>query len=129
MHKFACSFLFILCIALAGCQTPEQDTVATEVDTIADTTPQKQPRPKPEFVNIKGVEKKRVFICMDASEDTFHVKHDCALLVTCKSTFRNLTLGRAVEDFDRYNCDTCSMGLAYIFDENEAAFETGLGTR
>jgi hypothetical protein len=128
MYKF-CTFLSILCIALAGCQAPEQDTVATEIETIANATPETQPRPKPEFYNIKGIEKKRVFICMDGSEDTFHVKHDCPLLVACKTTFRNLTLGRAVEDFDRYNCDTCSSDLAYIFDENNASFETGLGSR
>jgi hypothetical protein len=49
------------------------------------------------------------------------------VLVTCNSTFRNLTLTRAIENFDRYNCETCSGDLAHIFDENAVRMETGLG--
>lgn len=67
-----------------------------------------------------------MFICMDPTDDTFHQKHDCPELVACKSTFRNLSLPRAVEAFDRYNCETCSADLAYIFDEDAVHMESGL---
>lgn len=128
MLKRATAGLFFLLIALAGCQTPDTETHHTEQETIAvaDTAQQQAPRPKPEFYSFKGLEKKRVFICMDGSADTFHQKHDCPVLVACNSTFRNLTLPRAIENFDRYNCETCSADLAYIFDENSVKMETGL---
>ncbi|GGG21148.1 hypothetical protein [Pontibacter amylolyticus] len=118
-----------LLISLAACQSPDnaqtEQTDAQESTAIADTT-KREPRPKPEYYSFKGLEKKRVYICMDPSEDTFHQKHDCPVLISCASTFRNLTLPRAVEAFGRYNCETCSADLAYVFDENAVRMETGL---
>lgn len=128
-HTFA--GLFVLLLSLAGCQTPDQDTTATDQTTASEISAEARPaRPKPEFFSIPpDLEKKRVYICIDDSDDTFHQKHDCPVLVACKGTFRNLTLTRAIEDFDRYNCETCSSDLAYIFDENAVRMETGFGEK
>jgi hypothetical protein len=133
MFKHATAGMLLLLLSLAACQSPDDNQTQqseTQQQTVAqaDTT-QRQPRPKPEFYSLKGLEKKRVFICMDPTDDTFHQQHDCPVLVACKSTFRNLTLPRAVEDFDRYNCETCSSELAYVFDENAVRMETGLKGR
>ncbi|MDO6390360.1 hypothetical protein Q4E40_09495 [Pontibacter sp. BT731] len=129
MFKKTLAGMFGLLISLAGCQSPDnaqtEQTAVQETSAIADTV-KREPRPKPEFYSFKGVEKKRVYICMDPAEDTFHQKHDCPVLISCASTFRNLSLPRAVEAFDRYNCETCSADLAYVFDENSVQFETGL---
>ena len=118
-----------LLLSLAACQSPDntetEQTGSQATMATADTT-QREPRPKPEYYNFKGLEKKRVYICMDPTDDTFHQKHDCAELVGCASTFRNLSLPRAVEAFGRYNCETCSADLAYVFDENAVQFESGL---
>lgn len=131
MLKHTTAGIFFLLISLAACQSPDNETQQSETQqTVAEAdTTARQPRPKPEFYSFKGVEKKRVFICMDPTDDTFHQQHDCPVLVACKSTFRNLTLPRAVENFDRYNCETCSSDLAYVFDENAAQFETGFGDK
>ncbi|WP_018478963.1 hypothetical protein [Pontibacter roseus] len=128
MMKRATAGLFCLLIALASCQSPDTDQpqAAAQQPTAKADTVQQQRRPKPEYYSFKGVEKKRVYICLDESADTFHQKHDCPVLITCQSTFRNLTLARAVEAFDRYNCEMCSADLAYIFDENAVQMETGL---
>jgi hypothetical protein len=124
-HTFA-GFFFLL-VALAGCQPSDEQTAAQETAAAHTLTEEKQPRPKPEFFLIPpDLAKKRVYICMDKSADTFHQKHDCEILISCKSTFRNLTLTRAVEAFDRYNCETCSSDLAHIYDENAVRMETGL---
>jgi len=124
-HTFA--GLFFLLVALAGCQSSEEQTATQEVAASQAAAEEKQPRPKPEFFLIPpDLAKKRVYICMDSSADTFHQKHDCQELTACKSTFRNLTLTRAVEAFDRYNCETCSSDLAHIYDENAVRMETGL---
>jgi hypothetical protein len=126
-HTFA--GLFVLLLALAGCQTPDKDTTA-QTAASETTAAARQPRPKPEFFSIPpDLEKKRVYICMGESDDTFHQKHDCPELVSCKGTFRNLTLTRAIENFDRYNCETCSSDLAEIFDENVVRLETGFGEK
>lgn len=132
MLKHNAAGIVFLLFSLAACQAPDnqaQKTAAQEATATADTLQQRQPRPKPEFYSLKGVDRKRVYICMDSWEDTFHQQHDCPELVACKSTFRNLTLSRAVEAFDRYNCETCSGDLAFIFDENAARFETGFGDK
>lgn len=134
MLKHTTAGMLFLLISLFACQpqsTDNNETEQTETEqTVAEAdTVQRQPRPKPEFYSFKGVEKKRVFICMDPTEDTFHQKHDCPELVACKSTFRNLTLPRAVENFDRYNCEVCSSDLAYVFDEDITQFETGFGDK
>src|SRR5690606_27996513 len=125
-HPFVA--IFGLLLALSACQsqdsTPTEQAYETEV--AADTTAQRQTRPKPENYSFKGLEKKRVFICMDPTDDTFHQKHDCPELVDCASTFRNLSLPRAIEAFDRYNCETCSADLGYIFDEDAVRMESGL---
>ncbi|PKV63113.1 hypothetical protein [Pontibacter ramchanderi] len=130
MLKNTLAGMVCLLISLAACQSPDnaqtEQTGTQEAGTAAADTVQRQPRPKPEHYSFKGVEKTRVYICMDETEDTFHQKHDCPVLVSCKSTFRNLTLPRAVEAFGRYNCETCSADLAYVFDEDAVQFETGL---
>lgn len=128
LHKPS-ALLLGLFLALAACQSPENtetEQTARQQPATADTT-QVPSRGKPDYYSFKGLERKRVYICMDPTDDTFHQKHDCAVLVACNSTFRNLTLARAIENFDRYNCETCSADLAYIFDESEATFETGIG--
>jgi hypothetical protein len=131
MFKHTTAGMLFLLISLAACQSPDNQTQQAETQqTVAEAdTTQRQPRPKPEFYSFKGVEKKRVFICMDPTDDTFHQQHDCPVLLACKSTFRNLTLPRAVEGFDRYNCETCSNDLAFVFDENAIRFETGFGDK
>ncbi|SIT93610.1 hypothetical protein [Pontibacter indicus] len=120
MFKKTLAGMFGLLLSLASCQSPDnaqtEQPAAQEITAAADTT-KREPRPKPDYYNFRGVERKRVYICMDATEDTFHQKHDCPELITCKGQFRNLILARAIEDFDRYNCETCSANLAYIFDE------------
>jgi hypothetical protein len=128
MYKQILTATLGLCLTMAACQSPDNTTSEQAQNTAlaADTTAQQPTRPKPDYYNFKGVERKRVYICMDATEDTFHQKHDCPVLITCKGQFRNLILARAVEDFDRYNCETCSADLGYIFDENYAQMEGGL---
>lgn len=130
MLKKTLAGMFGLLILLAACQSPDnaqtEQTNVQETSAIADTT-KREPRPKPEYYSFKGLEKKRVYICMDPSEDTFHQKHDCPVLISCASTFRNLSLPRAVEAFGRYNCETCSADLAYVFDEDAVRMETGFG--
>ncbi|MCP2043791.1 hypothetical protein [Pontibacter sp. HSC-36F09] len=130
MFKKTLAGMCVLLISLAACQSPDdakaEQTNVQETSATADTT-KREPRPKPEYYSFKGLEKKRVYICMDPSEDIFHQKHDCPVLISCASTFRNLSLPRAVEAFGRYNCETCSADLAYVFDEDAVRMETGLG--
>ncbi|MBX0333350.1 hypothetical protein K3G39_08865 [Pontibacter sp. HSC-14F20] len=125
MFKKPLAAMYGLLISLTACQSPDnaqaEQTSRQETTVTADTT-KREPRPKPEYYNFKGVERKRVYICMESTEDTFHQQHDCPVLITCKGQFRNLILARAIEDFDRYNCETCSADLGYIFDETYAPY-------
>ena len=99
------------------------ETSATEATQVANK------RPAPESFYIpEELSRKRVWICENETADVFHVKHDCPILIQCKGkgTFRNIILPKAIEDYGRYNCQECSKGLDYIFDES-VKMETGLG--
>jgi hypothetical protein len=127
-------FIFAITLSLsmmASCQTPEnedsQTLTQTETEVTADTV-QAPTRPAPEFFIIpKEMVKTRVWICQDYVSDIFHINRECELLRQCTGTFRNVTLPRAVEDFDRYNCEVCSSELAHIYDEDAVRMETGFG--
>lgn len=126
MRTYLLPSLLATVILLSGCQTSDEESNQTATGT--STTEERTSRPKPEYFAIPPeLAQKRVYICVDPADDTFHQKHDCAVLVACKGTFRNLTLTRAIEDFDRYHCETCSADLAYIYDEDVVQIETGLG--
>ncbi len=105
---------------LFSCQADENSTaVSTAVVQmeVADTL-QQQRRPAPEFFIIPpGLAKNRVWLCDDGVSDIFHVKNDCPLFMTCNATKRNVSLARAIEEYDRYNCPICSEELSHIFDE------------
>ncbi len=106
---------------LFSCQqaSTEGDATTTQAQTsVTADTVQTQRRPAPAFHKIPTeLAKTRVYICTDSSADTFHKKHDCEVLIQCKAMFRNVTLLRAVEDYDRYNCEVCSKDLAFVFEE------------
>jgi len=121
---------FVLQIALAvillgSCQqAAEQETTATEQKTAAtpmasaDTA---QKRPAPTFYLIPpNMVRQRVWICDAVTADIFHTKADCPVLLECrgKGNFRNVSLQRAIEEYGRYNCQTCSQDLDHIFDED-----------
>ncbi|MFD3001688.1 hypothetical protein ACFS7Z_15050 [Pontibacter toksunensis] len=105
-----------------SCQETDKtaDTPLAEAETAASLTDTTGMRPAPTFFVIPpDLAEKRVWICENTASDLFHVQHDCPVLVECKGkgSFRNLTIVRAIEDFGRYNCQTCSEGLNHIFDE------------
>jgi len=110
-------------VLLGSCQqAAEQENTATEQETAvvaaADTA---QKRPAPTFYLIPpNLVRQRVWICDDAASDIFHTKADCPVLLECrgKGNFRNVSLQRAIEDYGRYNCQTCSKDLDHIFDED-----------
>jgi hypothetical protein len=112
--------LFAVCL-LFSCQSNTENTAATSQVEVTDTVAAADTaaaRPAPSFFVIPpDMAKSRVWICIEASSDIFHVKHDCPVLKQCKGTFRNLTLTRAIEDFGRYNCQECSKDYDHIFDE------------
>ncbi|WP_242927416.1 hypothetical protein [Pontibacter vulgaris] len=98
--------------------TESEATLTQEQTTASADTAQAQRRPAPTFHKIPtDMAKNRVYICDDDVSDTFHQKNDCQLLLQCKASFRNLTLLRAVENYGRYNCETCSKELAFVFIE------------
>ncbi|MBC5992662.1 hypothetical protein [Pontibacter cellulosilyticus] len=105
-------------------ETNTVEASATEATAVVDK------RPAPEFFVVPAeMAQKRVWICENNTADIFHVKHDCPVLIECKGkgTFRNMTLARAIEDYDRYNCQTCAKDLDFIYDEDAVRMETGLG--
>lgn len=113
--------LAVACIVFS-CQETEKtaDTPLAEAETVASPTDTTEMRPAPTFFVIPpDMAEKRVWICENVASDLFHVQHDCPVLIACKGkgSFRNLTLVRAIEDFGRYNCQTCSEALNHVFDE------------
>jgi len=109
-----------LSLTLFSCQ-PAEDTT-TEV--VAETQPaaidslQQEKRPAPEFFIIpQELVKNRVWLCDNGTSDIFQVKNDCPVFMSCDATKRNVSLPRAIEEYGRYNCTTCSAELAHIFDE------------
>jgi flavoprotein len=116
------SYILLLAFCLLfSCQSNDENTAATSQVEVTDTVTAADAaaaRPAPSFFVIPSdMAKNRVWICIEASSDIFHVKHDCPVLKQCKGTFRNLTLTRAIEDFGRYNCQECSKDYDHIFDE------------
>ena len=86
----------------------------------ADTSALKERRPAPDFFILSREQhKSRVWVCDDNISDIFHVKNDCPDFIACGSTMRNVSLARAIEDYGRYNCMTCSAELSAIFDEEK----------
>ena len=113
-------------ILLGSCrQATEQEAANAEQETVtaaqlaaADTA---QKRPAPTFYLIPPqIVRQRVWICDAAVSDIFHTKADCPVLLECrgKGNFRNVSLQRAIEEYGRYNCQTCSQDLDHIFDED-----------
>jgi len=109
-------------LAFVSCQqvtenvadTDEQPTTVTVVDTA-------RKRPAPTFFVIPPDQSRaRVWLCEDGVSDLFHAKHNCPVLIACKGkgTFRNVNLPRAIEEYGRYNCQTCSKDFDHIFDED-----------
>lgn len=125
MNALRKALLLVITCSIFSCQEAgkSEETGATPPSeaatlSVADTT---EARPAPTFFVIPPeLAEQRVWICENASADIFHVQHDCPLLVQCKGkgSFRNLTLVRAIEDYDRYNCQVCSEELDHIFDED-----------
>ncbi|NDK56696.1 hypothetical protein [Pontibacter fetidus] len=115
--------LAIVCSTLLfACQSAEQPqeeaNVATEQTAAAADTVQR--RPAPDFYVIPpGMERKRVWVCDDASKDVFHTKNTCEALRPCNGAFRNVSLQRAIEEYGRYNCEICSKELSDIFDDKK----------
>ncbi|MFD2247118.1 hypothetical protein [Pontibacter ruber] len=115
--------LALFCLAaLFSCQSSgsQEEAVAAppQTETVAADTVQAALRPAPKFHKIPtDMAKKRVYFCNDEVSDVFHVKHDCPVLLQCKANYKNVTLLRAVEAYGRYQCDTCSKDLAFIFEE------------
>ena len=112
------AFAIVCSSVLFSCQSAEQTQeeakVATEQTAIADTV---QRRPAPDFFVIPpGMERKRVWLCDDASKDVFHTTNTCEALRPCNGAFRNVSLQRAIEEYGRYNCEICSKELSDIFD-------------
>ncbi|WP_299754382.1 hypothetical protein [uncultured Pontibacter sp.] len=112
-------------LIMASCQPAETEQQAEESSTpeteTAVTSAATEKRPAPEFFVVpEEMLKKRVWICEDGQSDIFHVQHDCPVLVQCKGrgSFRNLLITRAIEDYDRYNCQVCSKDLDIIFDQD-----------
>ncbi len=86
---------------------------------VTDTTSR---RPSPKFYIVPpNLAEQRVWICDNAVSDIFHITYDCPLLLACKGkgSFRNVVLLRAIEDYGRYNCQSCSKALDDVFDENK----------
>ena len=114
--------LAVLALSTLSCQNAaenaaETEEPQTEAVAVADTT---QARPAPDFYVIPpDMLRDRVWVCDDGSSDLFHVKNDCPVLLECKGkgTFRNVSLQRAIEEYGRYNCQTCSQDLDHIFDD------------
>ena len=107
----------LIMLSLLSCQPAE-----TDIDTTAETqiveADSVQKRPAPEFFIIpQELVKSRVWLCDDEVSDIFHVKNDCPLFMACRATKRNVSLPRAIEEYGRYNCTTCSKELDHIFDE------------
>lgn len=105
-------------LTLFSCQPSE-----TDLDTTAETqlaaADSVSKRPAPEFFIIPpDLVKSRVWLCDDGVADIFHVKNDCPVFMTCRATKRNVSLPRAIEEYGRYNCTTCSKELDHIFDED-----------
>ncbi|MBF9252747.1 hypothetical protein I2I11_05565 [Pontibacter sp. 172403-2] len=107
---------------LASCnQATEQEVATTEQATEAAAADTVQRRPAPAFYLIPpNLVRERVWICDAATADIFHTKADCPVLLECrgKGNFRNVSLQRAIEEYGRYNCQTCSKDLDHIFDED-----------
>lgn len=109
-----------LSLILFSCQQSEDTNteVATEIPTAAVDSLQQEKRPAPEFFIIpQELVKSRVWLCDNGVSDIFHVKNDCPVFMACDATKRNVSLPRAIEEYGRYNCTTCSAELAHIFDE------------
>lgn len=107
---------------LFSCQQNESNNAATtaEVQAAEADSVQKERRPAPEFFIIpQELAKNRVWLCDDGISDIFHVKNNCPVFMTCKSTKRNVSLPRAIEEYGMYNCHTCSEELNHIFDEDK----------
>lgn len=116
--------LAIVCSLLFACQPTEkqqeEQPVAEQTIAAPDTV---KLRPAPEFFFFeKGQERKRVWVCDDGKTDVFHVDNTCELLLTCTGTYRNVSLARAIEEYGRYNCESCSQELADVFNEDKVRF-------
>jgi hypothetical protein len=106
---------------LFSCQTNESADTATaeEIENAETAGTQADRRPAPEFFVIPmELVKSRVWVCDNEVSDIFHVKNDCPVFMTCRTTKRNVSLPRAIEEYGRYNCLTCSEDLSHIFDED-----------
>jgi hypothetical protein len=112
--------LFVM-LFLFSCQpndNPDTGTSAEVKEELIDSLQQER-RNAPEFYIIPpDMVKNRVWICDNEVSDIFHVKNDCPVFLACRTTKRNVTLARAIEEYECYNCMTCSEELNHIFDEN-----------
>lgn len=110
---------------LFGCQPTEQqqETPAVSMEQTIQEPDTVQRRPAPEFYIIpQGKERTRVWVCDDNRSDIFHVDNKCELLLTCTGIFKNVSLQRAIEDYGRYNCDSCSQQFADVFDKDKVRY-------
>ncbi|QCR21279.1 hypothetical protein [Pontibacter sp. SGAir0037] len=129
--SISAAILFSAFTACQGTESSDGTAATTDAQTeqiaTADSAVVKERRPAPDFYFIsEDMRDKRVWICDDADKDIFHTVHNCDSLRGCNGKFRNLTIVRAIEDFDRYNCQSCSSDLNDIFDENKVRLETEL---
>lgn len=114
--------LAIVAALLFGCQPTEQqqETPTISMEQTIQEPDTVQRRPAPEFYVIApGTERTRVWVCDDNRSDIFHVNNKCEVLLTCTGIYKNVSLQRAIEDYGRYNCDSCSQEFADIFDQEK----------
>ncbi|MBB6612482.1 hypothetical protein H7F15_15665 [Pontibacter sp. Tf4] len=118
--------LAIVGILLFACQPTEQqqETTVANPQQPAITIDTTQRRPAPDFYVIApGTERKRVWVCDDQRSDVFHVDNRCEVLLTCTGVYKNVSLQRAVEEYDRYHCETCSQEYADMFDQDKVRYD------
>lgn len=119
LFKHAMLAVFLMVFLFSCQQTENTDLGATSAGNQIAAADSVNKRPAPEFFIIpQNMLKDRVWLCDDGVADIFHVKNDCPVFMSCRATKRNVSLPRAIEDYGRYNCTTCSEELAHIFDED-----------
>ncbi|MDX5347643.1 MAG: hypothetical protein LPJ89_03490 [Hymenobacteraceae bacterium] len=107
-----------------ACQQ-EQNTDCTEAATasektepiVLDTTATVTTPPKKIDHKIPTDKaKERVYVCGDGMAEYFHLNFECPLLQACNANYKNISVIRAVEDYNCTFCPECGVEMAEYFE-------------